>query len=130
MSDWSLNPDLQEQKNEPGVFLHSCEQREYRHSSMSENKQCNVMTSLVHVIGRPQCSLQSESKDSFMNRNSTPVMVALTLPHPVQSKFKLLMLTDGSFYNWALLRVTSQMKAIEKYFYVVLFVMLYDAVLE
>ena len=96
---------------------------------MSENKQCNVMTSLVHVIGRPQCSLQSESKDSFMNRNSTPVVVALTLPHPVQSKFKLLMLTDGSFYK-ALLRVTSQMKAIEKYFHVVLFVMLYDAVLE
>lgn len=48
LSDWSLNPDLQEQKNEPGVFLHSCEHGEYRHSSMSENKQSNDVISSCH----------------------------------------------------------------------------------
>ena len=38
LSDCSSNPGLQEQENEPGVFVHSCEHGEKRHSSMSEKK--------------------------------------------------------------------------------------------
>lgn len=39
LSDCSSNPDLQEQENDPGEFVQSCEHGDCRHSFMSGNKE-------------------------------------------------------------------------------------------
>lgn len=53
LSDCSSNPDLQEQENDPGEFVQSCEHGDCRHSFMSGNKEyirdeyfCNLSNTL------------------------------------------------------------------------------------